>query len=95
MSDRLLAAGGWAWPADLQPLLLALRRHRFSVELGPPPRRGVYGMFDAARRTIWMAPITGELGIARQTLLHRRPMPPRAAPMGCCGRSAGGFPSAP
>jgi len=30
----LLATGGWAWPTDLQPLLAALRRHRFSVQLG-------------------------------------------------------------
>jgi len=78
----LLATAGWAWPADLQPLLAALRRHRFSVQLAPPPRRGVYGMFDAARRTLWVAPITGELGIARQTLLHEAAHAAQSCPDG-------------
>lgn len=77
-----LATGGWAWPADLQPLLSALRRHRFSVQLAPPPRRGVYGMFDATRRTLWVAPITGELGIARQTLLHEAAHAAQSCPEG-------------
>lgn len=80
--STVMAAGGWAWPADLQPLLAALRRHRFSVLFEPPPRRGVYGMFDAARRTLWVAPITADLGIARQTLLHEAAHAAQSCPDG-------------
>jgi len=77
ITERQLGGGAapsvghrWLGPTDLQPFVAALHRHRFSVQVAPPPSRGVYGMFDAARRTIWVAPITAELGIARQTLLH-------------------------
>jgi hypothetical protein len=78
----LLATGGWVWPTDLQPLLAALRRHRFSVQLAPPPRRGAYGMFDQASRTIWVAPITAELGITRQALLHEAAHAAQSCPDG-------------
>jgi hypothetical protein len=77
-----LAAGGWAWPADLQPLLAALRRHRFSVQLAPPPIRRAYGMFHPASRTIWVAPLTIELGIARHTLLHEAAHAAQSCPDG-------------
>ena len=77
-----LASGGWAWPADLQPLLAALRRHRFSVQLAHPPIPRAYGMFDPARRTIWVSPLTIELGIARQTLLHEAAHAAQSCPDG-------------
>jgi hypothetical protein len=77
-----LATGGWTLPADLQPLLAALQRHRFSVRLEPPPRRRAYGMFDPASRTIWVAPLTSELGIARQTLLHEAAHAAQSCPDG-------------
>jgi len=78
----LLVTTGWAWPTDLQPLLAALRRHRFSVQLAPPPRPGVCGMFAPASRTLWVAPLTAELGIARQTLLHEAAHAAQSCPDG-------------
>jgi hypothetical protein len=43
----------------------------FAVRIEPPPSCKAYGQFDPARRTLWIAPITAELGIAR-------PPPPAA-----------------
>ncbi len=59
-----------ALPADLQPLVRALQSHGFQVKLAVPPVRGVYGLYQSRQRRIWVAPITFELGIARQTFLH-------------------------
>ena len=80
--STVVATAGWSWPTDLQPLLTALRRHRFSIRIEPPPRRGAYGQFDPARRTLWVAPITAELGIARQTLLHEAAHATQSCPDG-------------
>jgi len=78
----VIAAAGWSWPAELQPLLAALSRHRFAVRIEPPPNRRAYGQFDPARRTLWIAPITAELGIARQTLLHEAAHAAQSCPDG-------------
>jgi hypothetical protein len=59
-----------ALPADLLPLVRVLQRHGFEVKLAVPPVRGVYGLYQSRQRRIWVAPITFELGIARQTFLH-------------------------
>jgi hypothetical protein len=80
--STVIAAAGWSWPAELQPLVTALRRHRFSIRIEPPPRRGAYGQFDPARRTLWIAPITAELGIARHTLLHEAAHAAQSCPDG-------------
>jgi hypothetical protein len=39
-------------------------------------------MFDPARRTIWVAPITAELGILRPTLLHEAAHAAQSCPDG-------------
>lgn len=59
-----------ALPLDLQPLLRELLARGFEVKLAVPPVPGVYGLFEARSRRIWVAPISFELGIARQTFLH-------------------------
>lgn len=82
LTSTLATAPMAPWPADLQPLLAALNRHRFTLKLQPPPRRGVYGLFDPTRRTIWVAPITIALGIARQTLLHEATHAAQSCPGG-------------
>ena len=58
------------FPDELQPLLLALKKARFRVLLEPPPIQGAYGATDGRRKTIWIAPISIDLGIVRQTLIH-------------------------
>lgn len=57
-------------PRDLRPLAIELSRLGFRLTLAVPPAAGVYGQFVPASRTLFLAPITLELGIARQTLLH-------------------------
>lgn len=63
-------APGNPWGPQLTPLLQALRQHGFRLRFEPPPRRGAYGLYEAGSRTLWIAPISHQLGIARQTLLH-------------------------
>ncbi len=57
-------------PADLQALAHALEAHGFRVLLALPPQRQSYGLFDARRRTLWISPLSFELGIGRATFLH-------------------------
>ena len=82
----LLLAQATPWPAalhpELHPLLQALQRHGFRVVLQRPPSPGAYGQFVAASRMLWIAPITIELGIARQTLLHEATHAAQSCPYG-------------
>ena len=57
-------------PADLRSLVQQLARHGFRLLFAAPPEPGAYGQFVPASRTLYLAPISLELGIARQTLLH-------------------------
>ena len=59
-----------ALPADLQPLVRVLRSHGFRVRIALPPQRRAYGQYEPASRTLWLSPLSFELGIARQTFLH-------------------------
>ncbi len=59
-----------ALPPELMPLLRALKRHGFRVRIALPPARQAYGQYEPASRTLWLSPLTFELGIARQTFLH-------------------------
>ena len=59
-----------AIPVDLQPLQRALERAGVEVRIAPPPRQGVYGLYQPRHRRLWVAPITGPLGIFRATYLH-------------------------
>ena len=56
--------------ADLPTLLATLKRHGFSVVQQQPPGGTAYGLFDADRKLLMIAPITHDLGIARHVLLH-------------------------
>jgi hypothetical protein len=69
-------------PAELQPLLRELRQRGFKVLLQAPPRRGVYGLFEAKTKTLWVAPVAFELGIGRQTLLHEAVHAAQSCPRG-------------
>lgn len=59
-----------ALPADLQPLVRALKGHGFRLRIALPPARRAYGQYEPASRTLWLSPLAFELGIARQTFLH-------------------------
>jgi hypothetical protein len=69
-------------PAELQPLLRELRKRGFTVLLQAPPRRGIYGLFEAKSKTLWVAPVAFELGIGRQTLLHEAVHAAQSCPRG-------------
>jgi hypothetical protein len=60
--------------------LRELKAHGFKVRFEQPPKIGVYGLFEARSRTLWVHPITFELGISRQTLLHEAVHAAQSAP---------------
>ena len=70
------------FPAELNPLLAALKRARYAVMLERPPQEGAYGLTDARRRRIWIAPISIELGIVRATLIHEAVHAAQGCPKG-------------
>ena len=55
---------------DLEPLLELLREKGFVVKFQKPPKKGVYGLFNSKNKILWVSPLSFELGIGRQTLLH-------------------------
>ena len=55
---------------DLISLLDLLNEKEFNVKFEIPPKKGVYGLFQSKSKTIWISPISFELGIGRQTILH-------------------------
>ena len=55
---------------DLQDLVRALRSIDYDVRFEKTPVRGKYGLTNAKKKTIWVAPITMEMGIFRKTLIH-------------------------
>ena len=55
---------------DLQNLVKALRSINYNVRFEKTPIPGKYGLTDAKNKTIWVAPITIEMGIFRKTLIH-------------------------
>jgi hypothetical protein len=59
-----------------------LQRFGFRLQISAPPVRGAYGLFDAGSRRIWIAPISFELGIARQTFLHEAVHAAQSCPTG-------------
>ncbi|MGA1622623.1 MAG: hypothetical protein ACO36E_07830 [Synechocystis sp.] len=56
--------------SDFTDLKQQLNQFNFQVLIAPPPRRGAYGLLNATRRTIWIHPLTFELGIASPVLVH-------------------------
>lgn len=71
-----------ALPQDLQPLVKALQTRGFRVLVAMPPQRGAYGQFDPRRRTLWISPLSLELGIGRQTFLHEAVHAVQSCPTG-------------
>ena len=68
-----LPAGSLAapqWPADLLPLVRALQQAGYQVRFEKPPIQGAYGATNSRKKIIWVAPISVDLGIGRQTLIH-------------------------
>ena len=58
------------FPQDLSPLVQILRKAGYQVYFAKPPISGAYGATNARTKKIWIAPISVDMGIARQTLIH-------------------------
>ena len=67
---------------DLKPLLNLLRDKGFKIKFQIPPQKGVFGFFQSKNKTIWISPITYELGIFRQTILHEATHAVQSCPYG-------------
>ena len=71
-----------AFPVDLVPLVNVLRDAGYTVHFSKPPLPGAYGAMDARKKTIWLAPISVDMGIARQVLIHEAVHAAQACPNG-------------
>ena len=67
---------------DLIPLLDLLKEKGFNIKFEIPPRKGVYGLFESKNKTIWISPLSFELGIDRQTILHEAAHAAQSCPYG-------------
>ena len=67
---------------ELIPLLDLLKKKGFKTKFEIPPKKGVYGLFHGKSKTLWISPITFELGIARQTILHEATHAAQSCPSG-------------
>ena len=70
------------FPVDLVPLVNVLRDAGYSVHFSKPPLAGAYGATDARKKMIWLAPISVDMGIARQVLIHEAVHAAQACPNG-------------
>ena len=67
---------------NLQDLITALQRINYDVRFEKTPIPGKYGLTDAKNKTIWVAPITIEMGIFRKTLIHEAVHAVQSCPSG-------------
>ncbi len=67
---QVKAAGIPKLAEDLNRLRLALTEAGYKVKFEDPPMQGAYGLVNIKTKTIWIAPITQEMGIFRTTFLH-------------------------
>ena len=70
------------FPVNLVPLVNVLRDAGYTVHFSKPPLAGAYGATDARKKTIWLAPISVDMGIARQVLIHEAVHAAQACPNG-------------
>ena len=76
------AAPAKDFPPDLQPLVRSLRQAGYDVRFAKPPVAGAYGATNARKKIIWVAPISVDMGIARQTLIHEAVHAAQGCPTG-------------
>ena len=58
------------FPQNLMTIVKILRDAGYRVYFSKPPVSGAYGATNAREKKIWIAPISVDMGIARQTLIH-------------------------
>ena len=67
---------------ELKPLLDLLKNKGFHIKYEIPPKRGAYGLFQSKEKIIWISPISFELGIGSQTILHEATHAAQSCPNG-------------
>jgi hypothetical protein len=82
LASAILVSQLSAVDPDLVGLLLALRNYGVKVHFAPPPAGGVYGLYRPSTRELWVAPVTQDLGIFRQVLLHEAVHAAQSCPHG-------------
>jgi len=85
----LAPRGESALPPELMPLVRALKSHGFRLRIALPPARQAYGQYEPASRTLWLSPLSFELGIARQAFLHEAVHAAQSCPGGTVLRAIG------
>ena len=70
------------FPSDLLPLVRSLRKVGYDVRFAQPPVPGAYGATNARKKIVWVAPISVDMGIARQTLIHEAVHAAQGCPSG-------------
>lgn len=71
-----------SFPTDLLPLVQALEDVGYVVLFAQPPVAGAYGATNARQKKIWVAPISVDMGIVRQILIHEAVHAAQACPTG-------------
>ena len=69
-------------PPELHQLDAELRRLGVEVRIQPPPKVGVYGLYQPSLKRLWVSPITKELGIFVRTYLHEAVHAAQSCPNG-------------
>lgn len=69
-------------PIEWNPLLIALKAAGYTVRFETTPVSGAYGATNVRKKIIWIAPISVELGIGRQTLVHEAVHAAQGCPSG-------------
>ena len=69
-------------PPELHQLDAELRRHGVEVRIQPPPKAGVYGLYQPSVKRLWVSPITKDLGIFVRTYLHEAVHAAQSCPKG-------------
>ena len=67
---------------DLKPLIDLLIVKGFTIKFEIPPKKGIYGLFQSKSKTLWISPITFQLGLGRQTILHEATHAAQSCPYG-------------
>ena len=55
---------------SMERILQTLKQYNFKVSFSRPPNAKAYGSMQPSTKRIWIHPITYQLGIAKQTLIH-------------------------
>lgn len=75
-------AGGVLLAGELDPRPLSALPVDVRVQVALPPQPGAYGQFEPRSRTLWVSPLSLELGIGRQTFLHEAVHAVQSCPTG-------------